>query len=441
MRIILIEDDQITVSLIKHALGPQHYLVNATNRSMAEKLIDEQRWDLALIDLNLESALDGMGLIKQFKAKNIFSVIISAHEDDNIIEECYQNGCDDYYAKGEVVNSISEILKQVKLTRKPGLPDYIFDSRYLTTDLETKKQTNNLLQAIESNTPALVMGETGTGKSELVKVIHEHSQLEGEFVELNCASLPKDLIESELFGFEKGAFTGADKTRMGKIGLAHNGILFLDEIGCLSLETQAKLLKVLEEKKFYPIGSLESKSSNFRLVAATNDDLFVSASKGQFRLDLLQRICGSVIHLKPLRERPDDLWLILKKLSLSSRRLSFSDEAKNELMNYPWPGNVREAKNFLQFCGKRESGRIGITDVKDFLKQFATPPQTVIPHDLVNMALDIGLDSLSERIREHIIKQVLEQNAGHVGKTMQDLKISTRQFYKYNSKEMVTHVQ
>lgn len=441
MRILLIEDDTLTVSLIKHALGPQHYLVNASNRELAQTLVLEQRWDLVLLDLNLKAPLDGLELITTIKSKNIFCVVISAHDEDHVIEKCYQLGCDDYYAKGEIVKSIHEILKHVKLTRPERLPDEIFETKYLTDDLETRKQVRALAQAVDSALPALIMGETGTGKSEVVKIVYQTLHLSGELVELNCASLPKDLIESELFGVEKGAFTGADKTRIGKLALAQNGILFLDEIGCLPLETQAKLLKVIEEKKFYPLGSLESKTSNFRLVAATNEDLFSLASKGSFRLDLLQRLCGSVVHLKPLRSRRQDLWLLLKKLSTQSRKLSFSPEAKARLSTYDWPGNIREVKNFLNFCSQRESGRIQLADAEEFFLAHAQRTNSEFSPELVKLALSMGLDEMTEKLREFVIKSVLEQNDGQVTKTMQDLQVSTRQFYKYCAKEGVRHVQ
>lgn len=431
MRILLVEDDSLTVRLVKSSLGPSHFLVSVATVEEGLNLIPQQAWDLALIDLNLTEKMDGLNLIKPLKAQGIFAVVISGHEEDEVIDACYKAGCDDYYAKGDLLKTVPQLLQQVMLTRRTALPDKAFETNYLTQDKDTRQSARSLMTAMENATPALIMGETGTGKSELVKTLYSHAQLKGPLVEINCANLPKDLIESELFGYEKGAFTSADKARVGKVKHADQGVLFLDEVGCLPLDVQSKFLKVLEEKRFYPVGSIEAQTSSFRLIAATNEDLFAMAAKGLFRMDLLQRLCGSVVTLKPLRQRPDDIWMLLRQLPAGARRLSFTAEARALIAQHSWPGNIRELRRFHEFCMTAVSGRIDETFISEFIMKKSSTQGTLLPPGLLELALVHGLDELTEKIRQHVIRGVLELNQGHSVKTMKDLNVSTRQFYKY----------
>lgn len=442
MRVLLVEDDSLTVRLLKAAIGPSHFLVSVSTVEEGLRLIPEQAWDFALIDLNLTKKMDGLALLPSLKKHAIFSVVISGHEEDEVIEACYRAGCDDYYAKGDLASTVPQLMQKVMLSRRTALPDKIFETVYLTQDRDTIHSARTMMTAVENSTPGLIMGETGTGKSELVKVLFSQAGLKGNLVEINCASLPKELIESELFGHEKGAFTGADKTRVGKVKHADEGILFLDEIGCLPLDVQAKFLKVLEEKKFYPVGSIEPQVSKFRLIAATNEDLFALAAKGLFRMDLLQRLCGSVITLKPLRQRPDDVWTLLKNLPAGPRRLSFTAEAKTLIAQHSWPGNIRELRRFHEHCMTAVSGRIDTPVVSEFLMSKAASASTLLPDGLTELALAHGLEELTEKIREHVIQEVLRRNEGHGGKTMKMLGVSTRQFYKYIKADSgAAHVQ
>ena len=217
----------------------------------------------------------------------------------------------------------------------------------------------------------------------------------------------------------------------------------MDEVGCLPLDVQAKFLKVLEEKNFYPVGSIEAQTSDFRLIAATNEDLFALAAKGLFRMDLLQRLCGSVITLKPLRQRMDDLWMLIKHLPAGPRRLSFTQEAKALITQHSWPGNIRELRRFHEHCMTALSGRIDETVVSEFIMKKSSTQASVLPEGLTELALSFGLEELTEKIREHVIREVLNRNDGHSIKTMKMLGVSTRQFYKYNRPEQPrpSHVQ
>jgi DNA-binding NtrC family response regulator len=217
-----------------------------------------------------------------------------------------------------------------------------------------KKLYSLIEKVAQTEATALITGESGTGKELVAKEIHRLSQRAGPFVALNCAALPGELIESELFGHEKGAFTGAAARRIGKIESAHQGTLFLDEIGDMSLTTQAKLLRALEEKKFQRLGSNEYLSSDLRVISATNKNLKEEVEAQRFREDLYYRLCVVMIRLAPLRERKTDIPALAQafcarySLAYKGRPLSISSEVYKVLLQYDWPGNVRELRNCIE---------------------------------------------------------------------------------------------
>jgi two-component system nitrogen regulation response regulator GlnG len=203
----------------------------------------------------------------------------------------------------------------------------------------------------------LIVGESGTGKELVARALYQHSQrADKPFLAINCAALPESLLESELFGHERGAFTGADRRRIGKFEQAHQGSLFLDEIGDMALSTQAKMLRLLQEQRFERLGGNETIQTDVRVIAATNQDLEKAVSAGQFRQDLLYRLNGFTIHLPPLRERCDDLPLLVDHfLKLFNRNLdrqvhSVAPEAMRLLEAYPWPGNVRQLQSTIRYA-------------------------------------------------------------------------------------------
>ena len=259
-----------------------------------------------------------------------------------------------------------------------------------------------------TDSPVLVQGETGTGKELVAKAIHEESRrAHGPFVKLNCAAIPAGLLESELFGHERGAYTGALTQTTGRFQLAHNGTLFLDEIGDLPLEMQPKLLRVLQEQEFERLGSTRTIRVNVRIVAATNQDLAQMVQDRRFRADLYYRLNVFPIHLPPLRERPEDIAALVdhfvhKFAGQMNRRVSqVSPEIMENLCTYHWPGNIRELQNLIERAVIMSSG--------DFLQppqlQSDRTPQTETP---------TAVGTLAEAQREHILT-VLGQTGGVIG--------------------------
>lgn len=432
LNILLVDDDPLAIRLLRHATGPGHNLKTAANSAQAMEFLSQHNFDFALIDLNLAYPLEGLKLIGPLKKNGAMVVVTSAHEEEDIITQCYEEGCDAYYAKGDLSASVGKIVEDVLRRRLDPLPDSVFENEYVTTDDETKASARALLRGITSGLNGLILGPTGTGKTELARLVHKFGGFSGDLVELNCAGLPKDLIEAELFGHEKGSFTGADKMRVGKFKLADKGVLFLDEIGSLPLEAQPKLLKILEEKVFYPVGGDVPVRSDFRIIAATNEDLFALAAKGLFRLDLLQRLCGTVIQLKPLSRRTSDIFPLIKIFNTSPKKLFFLPDAKDRILAHNWMGNLRELKNFVDHCLAAGKGVIDASVVRSFINRQGENQESHLWSEAAwKKAMSGGLDDLTDEFRTWVIRKTLEHNGGNVTRTMKALSISSRQYYNH----------
>jgi transcriptional regulator with PAS, ATPase and Fis domain len=267
----------------------------------------------------------------------------------------------------------------------------------------------------------LIIGETGTGKELIAHTIHQNSlRCEQPFVEINCAALPENLVESELFGYEKGAFSGADTGKPGLFELAHQGTIFLDEIGELDLRVQVKLLRILDRAPYYRLGGHRKISSDVRVVAATNRNLKDEVASGRFRKDLYHRLSQFELAVPPLRERPEDIVALAEHfLGQESGELKFSPEALQELKAYPWPGNVRELQNVVnKVMVSAISAEIGSSEVRSQLA-----PSSEIAADAaesVDSATD--LDSLEAKA----IQRALQSTGGHRGRAAEQLGISRR---------------
>jgi len=274
----------------------------------------------------------------------------------------------------------------------------------------------------ESQANALIIGESGAGKEAFVRALHELAPWSGgPFVPINCGAIPENLLESELFGHVRGAFTGADRPRKGRFEVANDGTLFLDEIGEMPLSLQVKLLRVLQEREFVPLGATEAKKATFRLVAATNKDLDKAVEVGTFRQDLLYRLDVVRLGVPPLRERPMDVPLLAAHFlaryagANSSRVEGFTDEAMTLMQGYDWPGNVRELENLVQgtLVLKRE-GRIGREDIVRRLRGAGAPgePETVTPS--MELPEDgMHLRQTLDKLERDFIRQALRRADGN----------------------------
>jgi DNA-binding NtrC family response regulator len=331
----------------------------------AIELYEARRFDLAVVDLKMPGT-DGIKVLSRIRSSDpeALVIIMTAYGTIRTAVEAMRQGAFDYITKPFEIDELSILieraLKQRALIRENRDLRQIIDSRKSyggmigqSPAMHSVYQTVDMLQ--DSTSTVLITGESGTGKELVARAIHLNSKrLNGNFVPINCAALPENLLESELFGHEPGAFTGAVQRKHGLVERADKGTLFLDEIAGMTSRSQLKLLRFLEERKFLPLGSTKPIYADLRIIAATNQDLETMVQKGQFREDLYWRIKVVCIHLPPLRERREDISVLASYFLERFNKLqnvaleSFTMDAMIAMTSYPWPGNVRELESMVE---------------------------------------------------------------------------------------------
>ena len=366
-KIFVVEDDQFLGNLIKKSLEKIEN-ADVTHYLTPEDCLNNLHLNPDIITIDyLLPGMDGLELLQKIKNynDNIQCILVSGQEKIDVVIDTYRKGAADYIIKNDnalinLENSVKSLCKNVALRHEnEQLKDLIIDRNKYGTILGNSSAVLKVLRLIQkvekSNIMVLVTGQSGTGKELVAKSIHYNSpRARKPFVTVNMGAIPEDLIESELFGHEKGAFTDARERRIGKFEEANEGTIFLDEIGEMDLMLQTKLLRVLQEKEVTRIGSNKSIKLDVRVIAATNKNLAQEVKEGRFREDLFYRLQGFLIHLPPLFERGDDV-VLLSKSFLSDfckdnrmPNITLSKEAISFLMDYKWPGNVRELKAVIE---------------------------------------------------------------------------------------------
>jgi len=366
--IFVIDDDLWMQKKLKHLLSinPEHQVEIFDNPKLLLSSLKEKP-DLICVDLMLPS-INGEELIEKILKINPTQdiLVISSQEDISVAVELLKKGVKDYIPKNQNLSeNLWKAVERIKENKR--LKDKIqkLESKIKNLDIpelsgnskEIKHIKSLIYKVTTANITVLITGETGTGKELVAKAIHNHqSKFKGEFVAVNMSAIPDKLIESELFGHEKGAFTGADKLKKGLFEIAENGTLFLDEIAELDISLQAKLLRALQEKEIRRIGGSKRIPIKTRLIFATHKDLEQEVEKGKFREDLYYRILGFPIHLPPLRERSSDIYLLAKEFAEKFSKENkfdtpkFSRKAKEKILKYHYPGNVRELKSVIELA-------------------------------------------------------------------------------------------
>lgn len=432
LTILVVEDDPLARKIMETHLGGHSVEFAADKASALEKLAARNH-DLCFIDLKLgrNDECSGLQLIPVAASKGVYSVVMSGHDSENYIERAYELGCNDFFSKGNEEENIGSILERFLRKRGQVKVDEVFVESFVTEDPSTRATIAEALNYAPSSLPVLLLGPSGTGKTTLAKVIHDHSNRSGEFVAINCAAYSEDLLEAELFGYRKGAFTGASDNRRGRLLQANGGTLFLDEVGSMSLKMQTKLLKAIEEGTFYPLGADKLETSHFRIISATLEDIRSLINSNRMRFDFFQRIHGFTVQLKPLAHRKCDLLPLISFLTRAQKRLAFTPDAKAEILRHDWPGNIRELRKFVDLLLAGDEGCVSVETVSRLLKtirvedgtdSFATEAQ-------FRFALSQGLNEAVDRFIDTIIKRAVTQNYGRKAKTLADLKISTRLLY------------
>ncbi|OFZ82755.1 MAG: Fis family transcriptional regulator [Bdellovibrionales bacterium RIFOXYD1_FULL_44_7] len=363
-RSVLVVDDEASIrQSLEGALRDEGFRVSsAASGKECLEFLKKDRCDVVLLDIWMPD-MDGLETLKHIKAGLADQTVImmSGHGTIDTAVRSTKLGAFDFVEKPLNLERLLVLLHNAcsvhDLAREnQALRKQVEKSKVLVGDSAPMKQIKELIKRVAPTTGSvLIVGENGTGKELVANSIHAlSSRYNKPFVEVNCAAIPEELIESELFGHEKGSFTGATQLRRGKFDLAHGGTLFLDEIGDMSLKTQAKILRILQEQKFERVGGTQTIAVDVRVVAATNKDLKAEIQRNQFREDLYYRLNVIPFHVPPLRERKEDIPLLTGHFMKEFTSLhgkaerEITPEAMQVLLSYPWPGNVRELRNFIE---------------------------------------------------------------------------------------------
>jgi two-component system response regulator GlrR len=366
--ILVVDDDLNLLELVKMRLETADYEVTAVSiEEEALEALKQKVFDLAIVDLQLAHQ-DGISLMEAFHQirGEMPVVILTAHGSIESAVEAMKKGAYSYLTKPfdaqELLLQIKIALENRRLTSEVKRLETLVEDRYnLSNIIARSEKMRSVLDQVsliaKTDSTVYIQGESGTGKELIAKAIHLASERKNkDFVAINCASLPEGLLESRLFGHEKGAFTGAVKSTKGLFTQAHGGTIFLDEIGDMPLSIQAMLLRVIQERQFYPVGSEKLAEVDVRVIVATNKDLEAMVKQGLFREDLYYRIHVIPVFLPPLRERKDDIPLLAEHFREKfSRQMNkevkgLSPVALQKMMLYDWPGNVRELENTMEYA-------------------------------------------------------------------------------------------
>ncbi|MEO0127688.1 MAG: sigma-54 dependent transcriptional regulator [candidate division WOR-3 bacterium] len=434
-KILIVDDETKICEILKDILDNEGYIADfATNGTDGLRKIQKDQIDLVLLDVKLPD-IDGLTLLKKIKDfdSDISVIMISAFGTVSTAVEAVKNGAEDFIEKplevNRILTTIRNVLEKVELKKQStALKSEMLKEYKIIGESEGIKRVLNLIEkAAPTNSTVLILGETGTGKDLVAHNIHFKSLRAGKsFIKVNCAALPKELIESELFGYEKGAFTGAFRRKYGQFELANNGTIFLNEIGDMSLSTQAKVLSAIEDKEIMRLGGTERIKIDVRIIAATNQNLLKLIKEKQFREDLYHRLNVLTIHIPPLRERTTDIPLLaeyfLKNACIENNRpiKTLNKDAYQYLKLYHWPGNVRELKYLMEklaiLLPKTELDSDDIIPIFDEIKK--------------DSKIQYNIDVAKDELEKNYILSALQQANGHMGKAAKILGIDRSTLFR-----------
>lgn len=429
MKILIADDDKNLRKVLMNELSEEGYHVTETDSGIkALDLLEKDEYDVLLLDLNMPS-LGGIDVLKKIKTLEIPTevIILTGHATVSTAVEAMKLGAYDFLTKPFKIEELKAVIEKAyekkillsenlllktQIKRQTEIPKIITKNSLMLEILETVKKV------AVSDFPVLIYGESGVGKELIASAIHSASErAEKPFIPINCGAIPENLLESELFGHEKGAFTGAHEKKLGLLEVANRGTLFLDEICELPRQLQVKLLRAIETGVFYRVGGTREIKVNLKFVSATNKDIKTEVERGNFRPDLYYRISALSLHIPPLRERKEDIPLLIEHFKMNNpsfKSKKFSKEALKTLSEYSWPGNVRELQNVVH--------RTLLLSENDIIESYD------LPVDLINNR-NISGKRLEDVEREHILK-VLKEVGGQRGRAAEVLGIDPKTLYR-----------
>jgi len=433
-RILVVDDEAPIRESLKDWLMEEGYEVDlAASGKEAITMTRKKDWDVILLDLKMPG-MDGVETLKRLKGKEVDTeaeiLMMTAYATVDTAVQAMKEGAFDYLVKPFAPDEIEMQIKKIVTHR-----ELVLENILLRQKLEERSGYDEIIgksdgmqkiydlisQVAPTNSTVLITGESGTGKELIAQAIHGNSQrCYMPYIAVSCGALPDSLLESELFGYEKGAFTGAEHTKMGRFEMADKGTLFLDEIGDISLKTQVDLLRVLQEKEFRRLGGQEEIKVDVRILAATNRDMKKAISENRFREDLFYRLNVISIHIPPLRERKDDITLLVKAfirrccIEMNKEQVQIAPSAMKLLMDYNWPGNVRELENVIERALVIGRGKEIVTEDLPFSRK-----------ELGTEALPNSL-KLMEKMH---IKRIMEETDWNISKAARVLEIDRQTLY------------
>jgi two-component system NtrC family response regulator len=447
-KLLIIEDNHDIQTQLKWGLSKRYDLLQAHNRSEAVRLFHKTLPPVVTLDLGLppdeDNASEGLACLDEIirKAPETKVIVVTGNDDRENALKAIQMGAYDYYLKPVEIQELQVIIQRafhlseieaenfrmhMMLREEAGFAGMIGQSP------EMQKIFDMIRKVASTDAAILVSGESGTGKELVARAIHERStRKQGAFIPINCGAIPETLLESELFGHEKGSFTGAVAQQKGKFEYADKGTLFLDEIGEMSTQLQAKLLRFLQEKKIQRIGGRQDIEIDTRIIAATNIDLNKAIEQGRFREDLYYRLSVIAIHIPPLRDRGSDVKLIAKML-LARYTMMFhknikglSRAAVDSLQQYSWPGNVRELENKIQKA-------VITTDthmIEPFNLELGDPPDYEADSEGAQKRYTgVSLKEARKRLEVDLIERAIERHGGNIKRASEELGVSRPTLY------------
>jgi len=424
---LLVDDEEELRFTLQETLEQANYHVtSAVNAMRAREAVTQGKFDVAILDIRLPDG-NGIELLKEFKAvdPNMGIILITGYAEIETAVEAIRLGADDFLKKpfdhDELLVRVEELLKKRQLQQE----HQILKKRLVASDSERTligqsacmqkiRETAKLLG--DSDSTVLINGESGTGKEVLANLLHQSGTRSNKpFVSINCGAIPEELLESELFGHVKGAFTGAIRARPGRFEVANGGTIFLDEVGDMSTKLQVKLLRVLQERCFEPVGSHQSVAVDVRVIAATHRDLEEEINHGNFRQDLYYRLNVIPMRLPPLRERGEDILLLadhfISKFNLEKQTAieGISDAAKKVILRYDWPGNVRELQNLVERVTTLK--RSGLMDVEDLPSRMLDSSERARQGFMVDLEHhdEVDFKGIVDEFETHLIVSALER--------------------------------
>lgn len=438
-KILIVDDDETIRSQMRWALSGEYEVAEAGDRLSALKIMDSEKPSVVLLDLGLppkpRDATEGLQALCEIIGRDstIKVIMVTGNTERGNALKAIELGAFDFFTKPPLMDEVRVVvkraLKMLELERENRALKKETESEGIGGLLGASIPMQEIFQTIRkvavTDVPVLILGESGTGKELVARALHKLSNRPtGPFVVINCGAIPENLLESELFGHEKGAFTGADTRRQGRIEYAEGGTLFLDEIGDLSLSLQVKLLRFLQEYIIERVGGRETISLDVRVVAATNKDLKQAVDAGQFREDLYFRLGVVTIPMPPLRERGDDVYLLSRaflhhyKGEFKRDIKGFSEDAINALAEHRWPGNVRELENKIKRAVVMTEG------------EMITSRDLDLEGAMVMGSPPLSLKDARDKLEKEFIQKALLRHGGIVVRAAEELGI-TRQTLAY----------